>query len=318
MATFRTDRVEIRQLKYFVRIVDLGSLSKAAAHLYVAQPALSKQVAALEAELKLALLVRSPRGIAPTDAGIAFYRQAQSILRQLGRIPDELRSADASPTGVVAIGMPFSASNILAPALVRAARERLPGVRLAITQEGSAQIEALLAGGQLDLGLLYERERPAPRIEQRPLVQEELFFVARARHGAARGDVTLAEVAREALVLPRAANSTRQVVEKAFAKAGLALRLVAEVDVPWTSKAMVAEGLGATILSRSALYPERVAAGLAVRRIVRPALTRALNLCASRGETPGRAGARVAEILQQVAYELIAHGTWKGAVASGV
>jgi DNA-binding transcriptional LysR family regulator len=89
--------MELRQLRYFVRIVDLGSLSKAAADLFVAQPALSKQIAALEAELKATLLVRSPRGVTPTEAGQAFYRQAQSVLRQLGRIPDEVRSVQDRP-----------------------------------------------------------------------------------------------------------------------------------------------------------------------------------------------------------------------------
>jgi len=302
--------MELRQLRYFVRIVDLGSLSKAAADLFVAQPALSKQIAALEAELKAVLLVRSPRGVTPTEAGQAFYRQAQSVLRQIGRIPDEVRSAQAAPTGVVAVGMPFSASNMLAPALVAAVGERLPGLRLAITQEGSGELEGLLAGGRLDLSLLYERARPSPQVERRVLLSEDLYLVS-AR--GSRADVPLAEVARHRLILPGPRNSTRQVVEQAFAKAGLRLDLAAEVDVPWTSKAMAAAGLGATVLSRSALYPESAEGGFVARRIVRPALTRRLELCTSRGETPGRAAALVAEILEQVARELIQRGTWRGA-----
>ena len=302
--------MEIRQLRYFVRIVDLGSLSKAAADLYVAQPALSKQIASLEAELKVSLLVRSPRGVTPTEAGLAFYRQAQSLLRQLSRVPDEVRSADASPSGVVAVGMPYSASNILAPALVSAVRERLPGIRLAIIEEGSGYLEGLLAGGRLDLSLLYERDRPSPQIEERPLLVEELFLVMKS---GGKGDIALADLARQQFILPGPANSTRQVVEKAFAKAGAQLELAAEVDGPWTTKAMVAEGLGATILSRSALYPEKAATGFAVRRIVRPALTRAMNICVRRGETLARAPAVVAEILVAVAKGLIGSGHWKGA-----
>lgn len=301
--------MELRQLRYFVRIVDLGSLSKAAADLYVAQPALSKQLAALEAELGTELLARSPRGVTPTEAGLALYREAQAVLRQLRRIPDELRSAAGSPTGVVAVGMPFSTSNILAAPLVAAVRDRLPGVRLAITQEGSGQLERLLAGGQLDLSLVYERERPTRLVDETPLLQEELVLVTRGRAGQA--ETTLAEAARERLVLPRAANSTRQLVERAFAKAGLPLVVFAEVDVPWTMKAMVAAGLGATIVSRSALYPDT--AGLAVRRIVRPALVRGLNLCSRRGETAGRSSALVREILAEVVAGLIERGAWQGA-----
>lgn len=302
--------MEIRQLRYFVRIVDLGSLSKAAADLYVAQPALSKQIASLEAELKVSLLVRSPRGVTPTEAGLAFYRQAQSLLRQLARVPDEVRSADASPSGVVAVGMPYSASNILAPALVAAVRERLPGIRLAITEEGSGYLEGLLAGGRLDLSLLYERDRPSPQIEERPLLVEELFLVTKA---GGKGDIPLAEIAKLQFILPGPANSTRQVVEKSFAKAGLTLAIVAEVDGPWSTKAMVAAGLGATILSRSALFPEQATGGLAVRRIVRPSLARKMNLCVRRGETLARAPAIVWQILSKVAEDLIRGGAWRGA-----
>lgn len=302
--------MELRQLRYFVKIVDLGSVSRAAAELYVAQPALSKQIAALEAELGTALLVRSTRGVTPTDAGVAFYAQAQAVLRQLGRIPDEVRSAAESPTGVVAVGMPFSSSSIVAPALVAAARKRLPGVRLVITQGVSAHLEDELANGRLNLSLLFERERPARHIEERPLLSEALFLVTR---GSGKGKtVTLAEAARQELILPGPANTTRRIVEQALARAGAPLRLLAEVDAPWTTRAMVAAGLGAAILSRSALYPES-APGLRLRRIVRPSLARTLNLCTSRNETLGRATTLVLEVLEQAVRELVLEGTWQGA-----
>jgi LysR family transcriptional regulator, nitrogen assimilation regulatory protein len=307
--------MELRQLRYFVRIVDLGSVSRAAADLYVAQPALSKQIAALEAELKTSLLVRSTRGVTPTDAGLAFYAQAQAVLRQLGRIPDEVRSAAESPTGTVAVGMPFSTSSIVAPALVAAVRERLPGVTLSITQGVSAHLEGLLANGRLNLSLLFERERPARHIQERPLLVEELFLVTQKKNEKRKGEstVTLAEAARQQLILPGPANTTRRIVEHALAKAGQPLRLAAEVDAPWTTKSMVAAGLGAAILSRSALYPESTTPGLRVQRIVRPSLARALNLCTSQSETLGRATTLVLETLEQVVRELVRKGTWQGA-----
>lgn len=311
--------MELRQLRYFVRIVDLGSLSRAAADLYVAQPALSKQMATLEAELKTSLLVRSTRGVTPTDAGLAFYAQAQAVLRQLGRIPDEVRSAAESPIGTVAVGMPFSTSSIVAPALVAAARERLPGVTLAITQGVSGHLEGLLANGRLNLSLLFEREKAARHIRERPLLVEELYLVtgsATNRSSEKRkseNTITLAEAARQQLILPGPANTTRQIVEHALAKAGQPLRLLAEVDAPWTTKSMVAAGLGAAILSRSALYPESGTPGLRVRRIVRPSLTRALNLCTSQSETLGRATTLVLETLEQVVRDLVRQGIWQGA-----
>ena len=308
--------MELRQLRYFVRIVDLGSVSKAAADLFIAQPALSRQVAALEAELNSALLVRSTRGVTPTESGRAFYVQAQAILRQVGRIPEEVQSAAERPTGTVAVGMPFSASCIVAPALVGAVRERLPSVKISVTQGVSDHLEGLLANGRLNLSLLFERENPARHIEERPLLVEELFLVTPRRKGptgVARQTITLAEAARQELILPGPANTTRRIVERAFLKAGQPLKLLAEVDAPWTTKSMVSMGLGAAILSRSALYPESDSPGLCVQRISRPSLSRALNLCTLRSEPLGRAAALVRDILDQLVRDMVRDGIWQGA-----
>lgn len=309
--------MELRQLRYFVRIVDLGSVSKAAADLYIAQPALSRQVAALEAELNSALLVRSTRGVTPTESGLAFYVQAQAVLRQVGRIPEEVRSAAERPTGTVAVGMPFSTSCIVAPALVGAVRERLPGVKIAVTQGVSGHLEGLLANGRLNLSLLFERESPARHIEELPLLVEELFLVTPRRkdsNAVGRQTITLAEAARQELILPGPANTTRRIVERAFLRAGLPLKLLAEVDAPWTAKLMVSAGLGAAILSRSALYPESGSGGLRAQRISRPSLSRVLNLCTLRSEPLGRAAALVRDILDQLVRDMVREGIWQGAV----
>jgi LysR family nitrogen assimilation transcriptional regulator len=303
--------MDLRQLRYFARIVDLGSMSKAAADLFVAQPALSRQVAALEAELRTPLLVRTVRGVTPTDAGSALYRQAQGLLRQLSRIPDEVRSAGGVPAGVVSVGLPFSVSNVLTAPLVAAVRERMPAVRVFVTEAVSGVLEEQLAGGRLDIGMLYETERPASGIDVRPLLVEELFLVS-PRKGKRPAEIALAEAIREPFILPGSNNATRRILEKAVAKAGGSVEVIAEVDSASTIKSMVAHGLGVTVMSRSALHPEGQKPALAVQRIVRPALTRALNVCESRG-TPTRATARVLEVLQETALSLVRRGVWKGA-----
>ena len=143
---------------------------------------------------------------------------------------------------------------------------------------------------------------------ERPLLVEELFLVMKA---GGKGDIALADTSKLQFILPGPANSTRQVVEKAFAKAGLRLQVVAEVDGPWSTKSMVAAGLGATILSRSALYPEKAPTVLSVRRIVRPALTRAMNTCVRRGETLGRACATQADAGEGARAQRIGAGIFR-------
>ncbi len=309
--------MELRQLRYFVRIVDLGSVSKAAGHLFVAQPALSKQVAALEQELDAVLLVRSSRGVTPTEAGLALYRHAQTVLRQLERIPDEVRHAADSPAGVVSVGIPASTANILAAPLVRAVRMRLPSVRLQIAEGVSGHLEEMLASGRLEMSLLFERQKRAQRLQVRPLLVEDMFLVAsRALVPQEPGEITLAEVARYPLVLPGVANTTRQLVDASFAKAGLTIDLLAEVEATSSMKSIATQGLGAAILSRSALYPDDQEPSVSMRRIVRPALRRGLGLCTLESATPSRSASAVMEVIVDTVRALIRDGVWRGVTAA--
>lgn len=304
--------MELRQLKYFVRIVDLGSVSKAATHLCVAQPALSKQIAALEAELKATLLTRSVRGVTPTEAGLAFYRHAQTVLRELDRIPDEVRHASSSPVGVVSVGMPASTSNILAAPLVRAVRARLPNVRLKISEGASGHMEELLASGRLEMSLLFDRPRHSQKLQARPLLVEELFLVATPELDSGSGDIALAALAGYPLVLPNTSNATRQLVDASFAKAGVPMNVLVEVEATSSMKSIAMSGIAAAILSRSALFPDEQAPNLSVRRIVRPGLRRGLSLCTSRSAALSHGGQAVIEVIQETVRQLIRDGIWRG------
>src|SRR5215469_4456997 len=106
--------MQFRQLRYFVKIVEAGSLSRAASIVHVAQPALSQQVAELEERLGVALLQRSARGVRPTAAGEILYKEAAAILHQLDQLPGVVRSSTGEPEGTVNLGFVSS----LAPRLV--------------------------------------------------------------------------------------------------------------------------------------------------------------------------------------------------------
>src|SRR6266566_183405 len=98
----------LRQLRYFTKIVELGSFSRAAREIFIAQPALSNQIAALEAELKTKLLLRGPSGVRPTTAGLTLYRTASSVLRQLDGMRRDVTEHIENPRGPVSIGIPMS------------------------------------------------------------------------------------------------------------------------------------------------------------------------------------------------------------------
>jgi LysR family nitrogen assimilation transcriptional regulator len=302
--------VELRQLKYFARIVELGSLSKAANDLRIAQPALSRQIGALERELKTPLLTRSVRGTAATEAGAELYRHAQSVLRQLDAMSDAVQNASRSVSGVVTIGIPTSTANILAVPLVREVHAKLPNVQLHITEGESGYLEELLASGRLETSLLYERQQRPQKLHVRPLLAEDLFLVSSATGSTAPHEVTLAQLARYPLVLPSLLSTTRQLLEAALAKAGLSANVVVDIDATTTMKSLVHAGIGSAILSRAALSAEHDAK-LSVRRIVRPALSRELCLCTSRTAPLTRGAQAVVELIEATARKLVRDGTWR-------
>ena len=216
--------MDIRQLKNFVRIVELGSISRAARDIYVAQPALSQQIASLENELKTPLLVRNARGVQPTEAGVKLYRTAQSVLAELERVRDEVAQSGRDPSGPVSIGFPTSTAAALAVPLLRAAVARFARIRLLITEGPSGVLRELLLQGRLDMAVLVN-EPVSSNLLARTLLVGDLFVVSALGEGAVRSkkiaSVRLAQVAGESFVLPTRAVGLRQRVESAFLALGL-------------------------------------------------------------------------------------------------
>ena len=327
--------MELRQLKYFVRIVDLGSLSRAAADLFVAQPALSRQIVLIENELKTKLLARSVRGVVPTEAGVIFYRHAQAVLRQLDRLRDDVAFASDHPGGLVSIGMPTSVANILAAPLIAAAQARYPLIQLQITESLSGHLEELIANGRIELSVLFERDQPAQHLHSRRLLREQLYLV-RAAHADASADartadsaprkrragvhhdspepsVTLAVAALERFVLPGRANATRRLIERTFTEQHLNLRVFSELDSLSTITAVVASGLGATITALSAIAPDVDNGRLHINRIVEPEISRAVTLSTYDIVALSAAAQRIAELVPTIVAELVESGVWRGA-----
>jgi len=164
--------LDTRRLDAFVKIVDLGSVTRAAAVLRIAQPALSQQIASLEAEFKAQLLVRSTRGVTPTAAGLVLYRHARSIHRQLQEAQRNILDASSELSGSVALGLaPWSTASLIGPALLRAVRSQYPGILLHISDMFGITFSELTLRGHMDLAILYGDSPPRGEACLRPLVE---------------------------------------------------------------------------------------------------------------------------------------------------
>jgi LysR family nitrogen assimilation transcriptional regulator len=169
--------MELGQLRYFVAIVDHGSLSRAALVLHVAQPALTQQLRQLEEELGAQLLHRSAHGVLSTDAGKIFYEHAQAILKQVADARSAVTQSTTRPSGSVTLGLPHSISGALA--LLTAARATYPEITLQLTEEISGNLIEQLKSGRLNLAVLFD-DGQLGGFEATPLVEEDLMYICRA------------------------------------------------------------------------------------------------------------------------------------------
>src|ERR1043166_8703605 len=140
--------MELRSLSYFVRIAELGSITRAAAHLRLAQPALTRHVQRLEEELGTALFTRANRGVRLTEAGEKLLDSATRILRDIERTGDEIRAQDAHPSGRIILGITPTLCPVLVPELFARMRHEFPRVELKVMHAGMVRLEEFVIEGR--------------------------------------------------------------------------------------------------------------------------------------------------------------------------
>ncbi len=300
--------MELRQLRYFVRVVEAGSIGRAAMSIGMVTSALSQQISRLEGELSTRLLQRSASGVVPTDAGLAFFRQAQLALRHAD---DAVQAAQqARLAGHVSVGLPSTTAAVLGAPFLQAMNERYPDIRLHLVEALSGHLTDMLNGRLLDLAIVFHAES-ARRWSVMPLLDEPLFLFARPdMPGVPFGDTTRLEaIADLPLVLPSGRHGLRALVNNAFQQLGRTPRVVAEVDGLSLLMDVVRQGGAATIQPSSATA--RIAPGqLQMARIDDAHLFRS-NLLASLSDeelSPAALAARL--VMADVSRTLAREGKW--------
>jgi LysR family tcuABC transcriptional regulator len=305
--------MELRQLRYFVSIVEHGSMGRAAQALGVVTSALSQQISRLEGELSARLLQRSAVGVTPTDAGLAFFQQAQLVLRHAD---DAVRAAQRRRlSGHVSVGLAPTTASVLGLPLVQAMRERYPDVRLHLVESLSGHLAGMLETRRIDLAIVFSADA-ARRWSVLPLLRERLFVLASADLPAAETlatgmEVQPADLAGLPLVLPTGPHGLRSTVDAVFAAAGLQPNVVLEIDSLPVLMAAVHAGIAATIQPGAAMALP--GAGPLLAAPLASAGGRD-NLLASLNDdelSPAALAARVT--VAEVARSLVRAGRWVGA-----
>ncbi len=300
-------------MRYFVRVVELGSMSRAALDLDMVQSGLSQQISRLESELSTRLLQRTSKGVVPTEAGLAFFREAQLTLRHAEQAARAAQQSRLS--GSVSVGLAPTTASVLGVPLMRAMRERYPDVRLHMVEGLSGHISGMLNARQLDLAVLFDTDA-ARRWSVMPLLEEKLFFI-RSRQGLAPGTpekIRIIQLKNIPLILPTGSHGLRSTLDAVFSRARCKPTLVAEIDsLPMLMDAVDA-GLGCTLQPWAAVgrFPD-AARRFHLAEITDVQARRVNALCSLSDDELSPAALATRVVLADCARELVHTGRWIGA-----
>jgi LysR family nitrogen assimilation transcriptional regulator len=306
--------MELRQLRYFVAIVDHGSLSRAALILHVAQPALTQQLRQLEEELGVQLLHRSAQGVLSTDAGKVFYEHAQAILKQVADARSAVAQSAERPSGAVTLGLPHSISGALALPLLTATRAQYPEITLQLTEELTGNLGDQLKSGRINLAVLFD-DGQLGQFATTPLVEEELRFICRTDrpYGEGEQSLTLQQALATTLILPGLQHGVRPRIESVARAAGLTVGNVIEINSIAILKSALLADMGATLLPSAPVLDELQRGTLRAQRIDQPSISRTVVLCYSRNIPLTNAATAISRLVRQVSETLCVDGLWPGA-----
>ncbi|MGG5288890.1 LysR family transcriptional regulator [Pseudomonas shirazensis] len=302
--------MDIRELRSFVKVAQCGGFSRAARELFIAQPALSRQIAKLEEQLQVELFTRHGRGVELTAAGSRLLERAEIMLRYVEETADHVRNTADEERGHLAIGLPPAIGSIVGPELIRKFKERWPKASLHALEGLSTSLQEWLLEGRIDVAVVYNQ----PLVEAfdvRPLFSERMVLVGPPGEGAR--NVRLTALGDFPLILPGLPHSNRRLVEQIAAQNAVRLNVVLEVDSVSLTKRLVAEGLGYSILAHAAVQEDVNSHTLVGHPIERPGIRSTVSLTRLRERRSSRLALSYEKILLETLEELVTVGAWKEA-----
>jgi LysR family transcriptional regulator, nitrogen assimilation regulatory protein len=302
--------MEIRQLRYFLKIAELGSFSRASQTLHVAQPALSHQIAQLEGELGHGLLHRRHNGVQMTEQGEAFYSQAQRILKEIDDLPNVVSMSATQLRGTVTVGLPQSTALQYAMPLIAELGNRHNGIGLELFDEISGNLLRGINSGRLDLAVMVSDE-DALLTDAIPLMDEELFFVTSTDNDI--GDrLPIGRLAHMPLTLPGMHHGVRALVEHAVRAQGAVLPTPTIVANSMSiMRKVIDTGAASSVMPWGAVC-DGIMAGKVRAIPLEPTLSRRVHVCSSKDSQLSLAGHAVKNLLIELTRQRVQSGEWLG------
>ncbi|MFP3976454.1 MULTISPECIES: LysR family transcriptional regulator [Marinobacter] len=304
--------VDVRQLNTFLTVADTGSFSRASEKLFVAQPALSRQIRMLESALHVDVFVRHGRGVVLTAAGELLYDRARKLMQDLERTLADVTAVGGEVTGQVMLGILPTVAHLFSGTIVEKYCQQYPQVDLAVKSAMSGTLQQMVAQHRLNLAITYN---PTSQRNLRciPLLEEPLCLIGPNNSPfAGRSEITVDEVLKLPLILPEEKHGLRMKVEREATERGVPLNLALEVSAWPLLTDTARRGLGYTILPAAAVH-EMVARNEVMSiPITSPEMTRTLALVTPVDLPSSVATRKLAELIMEQLAIHVREGLWKG------
>ena len=310
--------MELRQLRYFIAVAEIGTLTGAADRLHVAQPALSQNIKNIETELGVALFTRSRQGMRLTDAGETFLIHAYTLMKQVESARSSVQNVAENPSGTVAMAIPASVSKVLTIPLYQRLQARYPDIVLHHEEGLVGNLRKLFDTGFLDLMIDTEPQWTAG-LTVEPLLEEELYLVqAYDANRPSPLEVKLAELSGAPIYALSTKHGMGRVVDRYFRKHDLELNALPHHFGLHPTLQLVCEGYGHVILPWSAIHNLVAAKRVYARKIVDPAMYRPVSILMPTAKPMTNAVDKVVELLKEAVIQVHSEGVWRGKLCLNV
>jgi DNA-binding transcriptional LysR family regulator len=257
--------MEFHQLTYFLAAAQTQNFRKAADACLVAQSALSRQIAALEHELEVALFTRKKKRVTLTPAGREFASYVRNAMEQLQEGQQRLSSIQLGHTGTIHLGCIESLATAFLPAIFRSFHRHYPHVQMKVHVNHTDDLILLVEQGEIEFGLILDPHLQSELLIVKELFRQSLHLLVAATHplAAARAPtITLEHLTREPLLVLDETSRMGQITRRIFAQRGLPLQPLVEIESVEGLKEMVRQGIGATLTLPALVRPAQVGTDL--------------------------------------------------------
>lgn len=304
--------MDLRQLRYFVEIVEQSSLTRAAARLNVAQPALSIHLRNMEAELGTELVIRSHSGVSVTEAGQMLLAHARRMLAEQESVENDIRNLGTEPAGQVRLGLPGTIGAVLTVPLIEAAQKLYPKIRITVSEAMSGFVVNWLREGQIDFAIIYS-ELSERGLRSDAILREEIFAIAPP--GKLKGSrLDLPSFRGFPFILPSRGHGLRALIDGRFELHGQAPDVAIEIDSYSSIKALVARGHGISLLPLHAIGDEMEKGLMKALPVGPEPLQRNVLLGYHSSKPMTRCQSVIHDLIRELMTEMALDGRWPGAL----